>query len=198
MKEGENAGQPKKRGPGRKPKLTPELVNQAQELAKEGAIDKEIAAGLGIAPETLCRYKDQYPQFYQAIKNGREFANQCVVGALFKSANGYDTPVSKRRWEYHQDPAFPKDPTKRIKVLVEESEEIKHINPNATAQALWLNNKMAEEFARRPEDAAGKLAAINFQMIIVNPDGSESVMPWPPQAAQTQQAKSSALTKQKS
>jgi len=145
-----------RKGPGRKSKLTPDLVNRARELAEQGALDKEIAAALGIRPETVCAYKNQFPQFSKAIALGRDFANQCVVGALFDTA----------------------------------------LKGSVPAQALWLNNKMPEVFARKPEDVATKVAAITFQMVVINADGTKKAMEWP--GAQILQAQQSAPPKPKS
>ena len=158
---------------GRKTKLTPALIEKAHELAKQGAIQKEIAAALGISRESLCLYQAINPEFSDAIKNGRAFANQIVVGKLFKRACGYDVLEVKQRFSVVKS-----GKNKGQLVLEGEDRAPRHIPSDPTSMALWLNNMMPEQFSRTPEDKQGRLAEVHFHMTVMNPDGTESALPW--------------------
>ena len=44
----------------------------AEGYAREGMIDKEIAAKLGVSEATFYEYQKKYPEFSEAIKRGKK------------------------------------------------------------------------------------------------------------------------------
>lgn len=96
---------------------------------------REIADELGISVTTLYTWSDNYPEFWNAFKGGREERDERVVNALYAKAVGFD---------YVEQQAF--------KVKTGENEEavevvdVKRHNPaDNTAMIFWLKN-------RRPKD----------------------------------------------
>ncbi|MEG0872972.1 MAG: transposase [Clostridia bacterium] len=57
-----------------------------QGWAREGLIDEQIAANLGIVRKTLSEYKKKYPDVAKALKTGKEVTDFMVENALFKQA----------------------------------------------------------------------------------------------------------------
>lgn len=54
--------------------------------ARDGLDDVLIAKKIGIAKSTLCDWKNKYPEFADAIKKSKEFADFEVEQALYKKA----------------------------------------------------------------------------------------------------------------
>ena len=59
---------------GRPPKYDKEICKQVISLGKQGYSLTQIALELDIARSTLYEWRDKYPEFSDAIKKGREFA----------------------------------------------------------------------------------------------------------------------------
>ncbi len=62
----------------------------AEGYAREGMIDVEIAAKLGINKDTLYKYQKKYPEFLESIKKGKAPVDFMVENALLKRALGYE------------------------------------------------------------------------------------------------------------
>lgn len=66
--------------------------------ARDGLIDKDIAAKLGIGYSTLSLYRGQHPELEEALQLGKEAADVEVENALFRRAIGYAyTEVTRER-----------------------------------------------------------------------------------------------------
>jgi hypothetical protein len=78
-------GQPSKWGTHVEPRL-----EDVRQWAKAGATNKEIAAALGINIDTFCVYQNQYPEFSEAIREGRMSGAAEVKTALLKLAVGFN------------------------------------------------------------------------------------------------------------
>ena len=68
---------------------------EIREWLKTGATDKEIAENLGVNPKVLCKYKNEYNEFSELFKNGRQKAVQEIKAALFKRAVGFSYTEKK-------------------------------------------------------------------------------------------------------
>lgn len=124
-----------------------------------GADEQEVAEKLGVAYSTLRRWialgragKEPYKQMADAFLPAQDGANQQVVAALFRKANGYDATVTKHYKIRHSE--F--DPETGRKVgEVEELREVTeriHIPADTQAAIFWLANKAPGEWAYRPKD----------------------------------------------
>lgn len=65
------------------------------EWLKAGATDKEIAENLGVNQRVFCKYKNEYSELNELIKNGRKKAIQEIKAALFKRACGFNYTEKK-------------------------------------------------------------------------------------------------------
>jgi hypothetical protein len=116
----------------------------AQSLAMEGLIEDEIAERMGIVRSTLNKWKNEKPEFSDAIKMGKEPADSTVKVSLFKRANGYSYKekqvVVEMDKEGNQKPA---------RIITTE----KVVLPDVTAQIFWLKNRKPTEWKDKHEVA---------------------------------------------
>jgi transposase-like protein len=116
------------------PDITPEI---AEQYARDGLINKEIADKLGISTSTLYNWQKKHVEFLEALKKGKQVVDAKVEKALLKRALGYD---------YEE-----------IKVTVNESGQKrvektkKQVKPDTTAQIFWLKNRLPDKWRDKHE-----------------------------------------------
>ena len=116
------------------PGTTPQ---RAEQYAKDGYLDKQIAEILGVSVYTFSHWSKKYPQLGQALKRGREVANIELKQAMLKTASGYDVEETETTviLDKNQQPkGYRKTKRKR------------HIPPNTTMQIFLAKNRMPDEF----------------------------------------------------
>ncbi|OKP91412.1 transposase [Paenibacillus sp. P32E] len=96
--------------------------------ARDGLVDDQIANNLGIGIATLYEYKNKYPEFAEALKNGKEAVDIMVENALLKRAMGYT---------YEEITKENGVETKRV---------LKEVQPDTTAQIFWLKNRKSKQW----------------------------------------------------
>lgn len=114
---------------GRPSKFKPEFIGQAEKLCQLGATDIEIADFFDIDVRTLYRWKGDNEEFCQALKVGKDVADERVERSLFARANGYE----------HDEVD--------IRVLGGEIVQTpirKFYPPDTTACIFWLKNRKPE------------------------------------------------------
>jgi len=125
------AGQPTKH----KGDETNELVYR---LSLLGLTDKEMAGVLEIDVSTLGNWKNDFPEFLEAIKKGKDAADANVSKSLYERANGYD--YEEVRKETGTSGEYTIDKTTTTK---------KHIPPDVGAIAFWLKNRRGKKWNDR-------------------------------------------------
>ncbi len=75
---------------GRPTDYRPEYCDIVFKFSLLGASDLEIANFLGVSESTLYDWKERYPKFLQAIKEGKVEADANVAERLYNRARGYD------------------------------------------------------------------------------------------------------------
>jgi len=75
---------------GRPSSYKPEYADQATKLCMLGATDAELANFFNVAESTLHKWKIDYPQFSEALKEGKELSDARVAHALYTRATGYE------------------------------------------------------------------------------------------------------------
>lgn len=116
----------------------------AQDYARRGLIDKQIAAKLGISEGTLYEYQKKYPKFSEALKEGKKPVDIAVENALLKRAQGFEYEESHIEYKPGKDPNAKLIPTaiKKVKKLVA---------PDTTACIIWLKNRRPKYWKDRKE-----------------------------------------------
>ncbi len=115
---------------GRRSTYKMEYAQVAAGLAQNGATDREIAAHLGVAPATFYRWQAQFREFAEAVRIGKEVADDRVERTMYQRAVGYDRETIKII-------AFEGVPS-----VIRYTE---HVDGDTSAMLAWLR-------ARRPQD----------------------------------------------
>lgn len=117
---------------GQPTKYKPEFVKQAQKLAKLGATDIEVADFFGVTVRTIHNWKNANPEFFHALKAGKEEADARVERSLFQRAIGYEQESVKIFMDKSGQPVYA--PFREA------------IAPDTTACIFWLKNRKSDEW----------------------------------------------------
>lgn len=117
-------------------KFKPEFTAQAEKLCRLGATDIEIADFLEIDVRTLYRWKGENEAFCQALKAGKEVADERVERALFSRANGYE----------HDEVDI-----RVVSGAVVQTPIRKFYPPDTTAAIFWLKNRRPDLWRDKQE-----------------------------------------------
>lgn len=110
-----------------------EFAEQAKKLCELGATDVELADFFKVSDRTVYRWQSQYPEFCQALKAGKEAADERVERALYHKATGYSHEAVKIFMPAGADkPVY--------------AEYREHVPPDTTAAIFWLKNRRAEQW----------------------------------------------------
>lgn len=142
---------PDKRGVGRPTLYRPEFAAQAEKLCRLGATDIELADFFGVHRDTIHRWSQVYDQFSDALKAGKQAADERVERSLYAKAIGYSFDAVKIM---QHDGAVIEAPYRE------------HVPPDTTAAIFWLKN-------RRPKDWRDKRDLEHS-----GPDGGPVRMVW--------------------
>lgn len=119
---------------GRRSKYDPHTFPQlAKEYAEQGLIEAQIAAKLGISEHTMNQYKHRYPQFAQALIDGKRPVDDEVENALLKSALGYDLDYVETELDGNGN-------------VIKEKRGATHVKPNPTSLIFWLKNRRPDKW----------------------------------------------------
>lgn len=121
---------------GRPTDYRPEFPEEAKALCERGATDLELADHFGIASSTLYTWKHAHPEFSEAIKAGKEAADERVERSLYHRAVGYSFDA--------------------VKILVDKGQPVyapyrEHVPPSDTAAIFWLKNRRPKEWREKQE-----------------------------------------------
>jgi len=100
----------------------------------------EIADFFEVDVRTIYRWKNAIPEFCQALKVGKEEADNRVKRSLFQRAVGFEHDA--------------------VKIFCQEGQAVtvpyrEYVVPDTTAGIFWLKNRMPEEFRdRAPGESA--------------------------------------------
>lgn len=101
---------------------------KAHNLALLGYTDVEIAAELGIHEGTLYVWKQNFPEFYEAVESGKVDADGKVALAAFKRASGFTRTIERL------------DKDGNVHELREE------VPPDPVAAKFWLANRQRSKW----------------------------------------------------
>lgn len=120
---------------GRPTKLTKKIKPIIELCARRGFTDKEIAQVVGITDRTLDNWKKKHAEFFRALKDWKQTADEKVERALFERATGYKCPDTKAQWVSDESGG-----------RFEYAEMEKHYPPDTPAATLWLKNRKPDEW----------------------------------------------------
>jgi hypothetical protein len=125
------AGEKKKTG--RPSRYNPDLhPDTARSLARKGKTNHQIAEALGVNLDTVQTWINTYPEFSEALKEGKAPADAKVERSLFQRAIGYK--ITEKKVIQMPDGSTRKEVTE------------KEVAPDTTAQIFWLKNRLPGEW----------------------------------------------------
>lgn len=129
---------------GRPTKFKPEYIVTARALAKLGATNMEMAEAFSVSLSTLNLWKVEHAEFSDAVKVGKDIADERVVDSLYQRAMGYS----------HEDTDI-----RVVDGVIAETPMIKHYPPDTTAAIFWLKNRRPDEWRDKREiEHSGELS----------------------------------------
>lgn len=121
---------------GRPTDFKPEYCQEAEKLCANGATDAELAEHFGVSDRTIYRWKASNPEFCQALKSGKDIADERVERSLYHRAVGYTYDAV--HFSSYQG-------------LVTATPYKEHVPPETTAAIFWLKNRRANEWRDKSE-----------------------------------------------
>lgn len=118
---------------GRPSSMKPEYIEQARKLCALGATDQEMADFFEVNVRTIYRWRNESEDFSQALKNGKDVADDRVERSLYQRAIGYEQEEVKIFM-----PSGAEEPVYapfRAKIA-----------PDVTAAIFWLKNRRAAQW----------------------------------------------------
>ena len=138
---------------GRKSKYETNVQPKLFEIAawcRDGLTDKQIAEKLDISIDSFYKYKKEFSEFSDTLKETKEIADIKVENSLNKNANGYDyeeqTVVMKKEVIYNEQGKRVKEITYPVTVTV-----IKHKEAETKAQQFWLQNRRPDKWRNQSQ-----------------------------------------------
>lgn len=117
--------------------ITQEGLLKIEGWARDGCTDKEIAANIGINPDTLYTWKKKFPILAESLKKGKDVVDRQVEKSLLQRALGYSYEEISEKYEDG--------------VMTERKVTKKHVVPDTTAQIFWLKNRKPEQWRDKPQ-----------------------------------------------
>lgn len=118
---------------GRPSSYQDDFAEQARKICELGATDQEIADFFEVEVRTIYRWKHDHDEFCQALKAGKDIADERVERSLYQKAIGYEQDEVKIFM-----PGGASDPVYapfRAKIA-----------PDTTAAIFWLKNRRSREW----------------------------------------------------
>lgn len=113
-----------------------EYNEQARKLCLLGATDAELGDFFNVDERTINNWKVEFPEFFQSIKKGKEYADANVANKLYNRALGY---------EHEEDKIFN---DQGVPLIVP---TIKHYPPDTAAAIFWLKNRQPAKWREKQE-----------------------------------------------
>ena len=112
--------------PGSNSKFDPKYIGMVQLAVRNGATDQELAADIGVHEDTFRGWRNTHPEFSQALKIGKDVADQRVERSLYQKAIGFKY-LTQKAFMYRGE----------IKVV----EVVEYNPPDTTSIIFWLKNR---------------------------------------------------------
>ena len=140
---------------GRPTSYKAEYAKQAQKLCNLGATDIDLANFFEVSEQTIYTWKRKHKEFLEAIKIGKEVADEEVTRSLYQRALGYRHDHTEL---FH------------YKGTVVEHKTVKVYPPDTMACIYWLNNRRPDLWRNKHDITTNgkEVAAAVFTL----PDGT--------------------------
>lgn len=153
--------------------ITEEGLIRLQGYARDGMVDREIAAAVGVSRTTLNKWKAKFPQMAAVLKCGKEVADRKVENSLFEKCTGKTVvlrkPFKVKHTEYDKSG---KKVSEREEIEYAEQEE--YIPADTKAITFWLINRKPETWKNKVE--IGQDSEDSSGVIQIEHTGNEEVL----------------------
>ena len=137
-------------------KFQEEFIPQAEKLCKLGATDMEVADFFEVDVRTLYRWKAENEQFCQALKAGKDVADERVERSLYARANGYE----------HEEVDI-----RVVAGAIVQTPIRKYYPPDTTACIFWMKNRRPGEWRDKVEqEHSGTVQIAKVTREIIRPE----------------------------
>src|SRR5262245_48982866 len=110
----------------------PDYCNTARRVAMLGATNDDLADILGVCRRTVGNWLQEFPEFRQAVEEGKRAADANVAERLYQRAMGYERPAV--RFFANSD-----GPPHHVEYTY-------HHPPDTAAAIFWLRNRRRENW----------------------------------------------------
>jgi hypothetical protein len=114
----------------------PAFAAIAQQMCRLGATDLELARAFNVTTVTIWRWQSRHPDFCNALKTGKEIADQRVERSLYQRAVGY---------------SFDSEKLFSFEGSVTRAGIVEHVPPDVGAAKHWLSNRKPQEWHEKQE-----------------------------------------------
>ena len=135
---------------GRPTSYDKKYVNIAQKMCELGATDADIIEALGVARSTFYKWRNEHPEFSDALKVGKAPADERVEMSLYKKAVGY-TQENVKIFQFQGQ-----------KVVVPFTEIVA---PDTTAAIFWLKNRRPDKWRANPDGGENEEKPITINIV---------------------------------
>lgn len=119
-----------------------EFCEQAYKLCLLGHTDAELAKFFGVSEATVNNWKQDYPEFLESIKDGKEIADAEVAKSLYNRAIGYSHDDVEIKVVANGD---------NMGSRIVEVPVVKHYPPDTGAAMAWLKNRQPKNWRDKQE-----------------------------------------------
>jgi len=121
---------------GRPTKFTLELQSAMLHMATLGYTDDKIAQACKVTYQTINNWKNEYPDFFESLKQCKLIPDEEVERSLYERALGYSTTETK---------SF------LFKGKIVSEDVTKHYPPDPTSMIFWLKNRQPDKWRDKRE-----------------------------------------------
>lgn len=129
----------------------PSFAAIARNYCLLGATDAVMGKFWGVSETVIRGWLEKYPEFAQACREGKTFADTRVVAALYQRAIGYE-------YETEKDITSPDGKSRQVKRLV-------HVSPDVGAIKFWLMNRQPELWRDKIELVGAEGGALKVESV---------------------------------
>ena len=120
---------------GRPTEYRAEFVEIAASMCLNGATDAEVAEELGVSLSAYYLWRAKYPEFLEALRYGKENADDRVERSLYHRAIGFTYPAVKVSFDKDGNPLF--------------ARYMEYYPPDTGAAKMWLMNRRPKEWREK-------------------------------------------------
>lgn len=157
---------PDKRPIGRPTKYKPEYAEEAYRQCLLGKTDKDLALHFGVAESTIHEWKNNFPEFSESVRAGKDKADGDVAYSLYRRAMGF-TYEEVTFEKIDSKTALENDTNEDLQTEVYKKKVVtKLVVPDTGAAMNWLKNRQKELWRDNMEIDFNKLTDEQLDKII--------------------------------